>query len=142
MSDSCLPGRAICAKVSGDGLITSSVPSRASASDSSSLSSIGSSLYDLPVMPLCVNMLFLLAASWMAVVTGCSRLLANWIGEGCWVGTMYPYEMSCAVSRGDVALVRHVWQSCGSLEILLCATLERVARCRKVQSGDPRGVSV
>ena len=77
MSDSHLPGRAICAKVSGDGLITSSVPSRASASDSSSLSSIGSSLYDLPVMPLCVNMLFLLAASWMAVVMGCSRLLGG-----------------------------------------------------------------
>ncbi len=48
---------------------------------------------------------------------------------------MYPYEMSYAVLRGDAALVRHVWQLCGSLEILLCAMLERVAGCRKAWLG-------
>ena len=37
---------------------------------------------------------------------------------------MYPYESSCAVLWWYAALVSHVWQLWGSMEILSCLTSE------------------
>src|SRR5260370_37560076 len=48
-----------------------------------------------------------------------------WSWHRRWVA-MYPYESSCAVSWWYAALVSHVWQSWGSLEILLCSMSEGV----------------
>src|SRR5258705_7285828 len=54
---------------------------------------------------------------------------------------MYPYEMSCAVSWWYVALVSHVWQSWGSLEILSRSTSEGY-RVRNSTVRYPVGVSM